>query len=196
MSKKDVRVVLLETTKQLIKERGYVTIKDITDKSYMNIAAVNYHFGSKDRLIEAVILDVLNDLKRAVSKRLQRQVEEDFTLLLAEMLSLIMTFADENAGIFKYLFLSIDNQIMSANELFNAFFNDTEFTTLVYTKLSAAIKSDDPHELRARYLIIFSAAILPMLFELLQVDEKDMAPYREPAFYEAYINQLIRLATA
>lgn len=196
MSKKDVRVVLLETAKQLIKERGYVTIKDITDKSYMNIAAVNYHFGSKDRLIEAVILDVLNDLKRSVTKRLKRPVEEDFTLLLAEMLSLIITFADENAGIFKYLFLSIDNQIMSANELFNAFFNDEEFTTLVYTKLSAAIKSDDPHELRARYLIIFSAAILPMLFELLQVDEKDMEPYREPAFYEAYINQLIRLATA
>lgn len=197
MSKKDVKEVLLETTKTLIKEHGYVTIKDITTHSYMNVAAVNYHFGSKDRLIEAVIIDVLDELKVLISDRLLKTTkDENMTLLLADMLNVLYNFVAENAGILKYLFLSIDNQLMSANELFYRFFEDETFTELVYKNLSHAIQSENPHELRARYMIIFSGAILPMLFSLLQIDEKVMEPYNNPEFRAAYIAQLLRVVTA
>lgn len=197
MSKKDVKEVLLETTKALIKKHGYVTIKDITTHSYMNVAAVNYHFGSKDRLIEAVIIDVLDELKAIISERLHKtKKDENMTLLLADMLNVLYSFVAENAGILKYLFLSIDNQLMSANELFYRFFEDATFTELVYKNLSNAIKSENPNELRARYMIIFSGAILPMLFGLLQIDEKVMEPYNDPEFRAAYITQLLRVITA
>lgn len=197
MSKKDAKEVLLETTKALIKEHGYVTIKDITTHSYMNVAAVNYHFGSKDRLIEAVIIDVIDELKEIITTRLvTAEKNESMTLLLADMLSILYTFVGENAGVLKYLFLSIDNQLMSANELFYRFFEDKAFTELVYKNLSKAIKTKDPNELRARYMLIFSGAILPMLFGFLQIDEKVMEPYNDPVFRATYITQLLRVITA
>lgn len=196
MSTKDVKSLLLEATKKLIKEHGYVTVKDITDFSKMNVAAVNYHFGSKDQLIKAVILDVITELKEQISARLiNASADETHPVLLADMLTLLYSFVAENAGIFKYLFLSIDNQITSANELFYMFFNDEQFTNLVYSSLSQAIESENEYELRARYMIIFSGVILPMLFGLLQIDEKAIEPYNNPVFQAAYIEQLLRVIT-
>ncbi len=57
---------LLEAAGQTFAERGYdgASVRDICDRAGANIAAVNYHFGGKERLyIEAV--------KRACGRRLE-----------------------------------------------------------------------------------------------------------------------------
>jgi AcrR family transcriptional regulator len=49
---KDVRNRLLDTAEKLFSERGFAdtSVRDITAKANCNVAAVNYHFGSKDKL--------------------------------------------------------------------------------------------------------------------------------------------------
>lgn len=48
---------LLEAAELLFAERGFdaVSVRDITTAAKMNVAAVNYHFGSRDGLVAAVI---------------------------------------------------------------------------------------------------------------------------------------------
>jgi AcrR family transcriptional regulator len=48
---------LLDATLALLAERGEdgVTLRDITDAAQANVAAVSYHFGSKDALIQRAI---------------------------------------------------------------------------------------------------------------------------------------------
>jgi AcrR family transcriptional regulator len=48
---------LLEAALQLVAERGEdaVTLRDITSAAQANVAAVSYHFGSKDALVTAAI---------------------------------------------------------------------------------------------------------------------------------------------
>ena len=48
---------ILNTTLELIKEEGFesVTIRKIAELSDTNIALVNYHFGSKEKLISETI---------------------------------------------------------------------------------------------------------------------------------------------
>lgn len=48
---------ILEAAESLFAERGFdsVSLRDITGAAGANVAAVNYHFGSKDNLIDAVI---------------------------------------------------------------------------------------------------------------------------------------------
>lgn len=46
---------ILQVTEKLLKEKGNVTIKEIADAAFVNIAAVNYHFRSKDALLQIVI---------------------------------------------------------------------------------------------------------------------------------------------
>lgn len=73
---------ILEVAEDLFAERGLdrVSIRDITRKARVNLAAINYHFGSKDDLIVAVFergivpmnearLAALDVLQKAAGKR-------------------------------------------------------------------------------------------------------------------------------
>ncbi len=53
----DTRSRILDVAENLFGERGLdrVSIRDITRKADVNLAAINYHFGSKEDLIAAVI---------------------------------------------------------------------------------------------------------------------------------------------
>src|SRR5438552_14802333 len=52
----DTRTRVLDVAEELFGEEGIerVSIRDITDKAKVNLAAINYHFGSKEDLIAAV----------------------------------------------------------------------------------------------------------------------------------------------
>src|SRR5204863_8376906 len=53
---KDTRSRILDGAEELFGERGLdrVSIRDITRKAKVNLAAINYHFGSREDLIAAV----------------------------------------------------------------------------------------------------------------------------------------------
>jgi AcrR family transcriptional regulator len=52
----DTKSRILDIAEELFGERGLnrVSIRDITEKAKVNLAAINYHFGSKEDLIAAV----------------------------------------------------------------------------------------------------------------------------------------------
>src|SRR5262245_37737645 len=54
--KKDTRARVLDVAEELFGEQGLdrVSIRDITRVAKVNLAAINYHFGSKEDLIAAV----------------------------------------------------------------------------------------------------------------------------------------------
>lgn len=53
----DTRTNILDTAEALFAEDGFAatSLRDITSKAGANLAAVNYHFGSKDALLTAVL---------------------------------------------------------------------------------------------------------------------------------------------
>jgi len=59
------REIILDTAERLFAQQGHVgtSMRQITSEAGVNLAAVNYHFGSKDSLVQAVLkrrLAVLN----------------------------------------------------------------------------------------------------------------------------------------
>jgi AcrR family transcriptional regulator len=52
------RDVILDAAEQLFAERGFfgVSVRDITEAAGMRLASVNYHFGTKDELLKAVVV--------------------------------------------------------------------------------------------------------------------------------------------
>jgi len=62
---------LLDVSGELFAERGFdsVSLRMITDYAEVNLAAVNYHFGSKEELILAVVEDIVGPVNE---KRLEQ----------------------------------------------------------------------------------------------------------------------------
>jgi len=60
METKDTKSTLLDAARQLVIERGYAgtSVRELAARSGANIAAVNYHFGSREALLDQAILEL------------------------------------------------------------------------------------------------------------------------------------------
>jgi AcrR family transcriptional regulator len=58
MIERDTKTRILDAAEKLFGEKGFdaTSLRDITTEADVNLAAVNYHFQSKESLIEAVIM--------------------------------------------------------------------------------------------------------------------------------------------
>lgn len=70
----DTKDRILDTAEHLFAERGLgqTSLRQITSHAEVNLAAVNYHFGSKEGLIKAVLARRLEPLNRERIRRLDR----------------------------------------------------------------------------------------------------------------------------
>jgi AcrR family transcriptional regulator len=66
MRRQDTKEIILDTAERLFAERSFasVSLREITAEAGVNLAAVNYHFGSKDALLLAVFRRRAVDLNR------------------------------------------------------------------------------------------------------------------------------------
>mgnify|MGYP001820542095 FL=1 len=80
MSQPDTKQRILDAAEHLFARDGYhaTSLRGITTTADANLAAVNYHFGSKEALLEAVIvrrLDPLNEIRRSQLEALLQKAE-------------------------------------------------------------------------------------------------------------------------
>jgi AcrR family transcriptional regulator len=85
MASQDTKTALLEAAKQLILERGYAgaTVRELAAASGANVAAVNYHFGSRENLLNQAMLDVFAEWMWRSSKVDVDEEEEPLQQLAA-----------------------------------------------------------------------------------------------------------------
>ena len=91
MASDHTRTAIINAAEKLYAERGFgdVTLRDIVAAAEVNLAAVNYHFGSKDELIAELFVtrslatnrERLNELK--VRRRSRRRSRRDRAVLRA-----------------------------------------------------------------------------------------------------------------
>jgi AcrR family transcriptional regulator len=80
MSQPDTKQRILNAAEHLFARDGYhaTSLRGITTAAEANLAAVNYHFGSKEALLEAVIvrrLDPLNEIRHGQLEALLQKAE-------------------------------------------------------------------------------------------------------------------------
>ena len=72
MAQKDTVKSILNAAEELFSERGFAetSLRNITTKAGVNLAAVNYHFGSKKELIQAVFARFLGPFSEQLEENL------------------------------------------------------------------------------------------------------------------------------
>ncbi len=97
-SRSDTKTRILDAAEKLFAERGFseTSLRLITSKAEVNLASVNYHFGSKKELIRAVLaryLDVFmplatDELKQLKAEKQYIPLEQVFSVLVNPLLEL------------------------------------------------------------------------------------------------------------
>lgn len=195
MKNTDIKRKIIDHTKLLMQTKTHITIKDIAEACFMNIAAVNYHFGSKEKLLLTVMDEVVEELKADIIKLINEN-KMDIEPFLEKIVAYVYNFAIENIGVLNYLFLTNELQSESANGLVKTFFTENAFTKMVYKNLSITLKTDNPKELAARYMIVFSSFSIPLFIQISEMNKKDHSPletFKDPEFRKFYIKQLVRM---
>ena len=86
---------ILDAAEALFAERGFseTSLRMITSKANVNLAAVNYHFGSKNALIQAVFSRFLSPFSKSLELELKKITEkqDDKPLSLEALLGVVTT---------------------------------------------------------------------------------------------------------
>src|SRR5690349_7711707 len=74
----DTKTRILDAAEQLFMEHGFeaTSLRSLTAAAGVNLAAVNYHFGSKEELFQAVLtrrLDPMNQERIELLERVERE---------------------------------------------------------------------------------------------------------------------------
>src|SRR6185436_9189387 len=74
---KDKREHIVETALQLFAEKGFegTSIRDIAEKTAINVAMVNYYFGTKEKLFEKIV-----EYKSSVTRGLLDEISNNKSL--------------------------------------------------------------------------------------------------------------------
>jgi AcrR family transcriptional regulator len=99
MAHPDTVARILDAAEQLFADRGFAetSLRTITSRAGVNLAAVNYHFGSKKALIQAVFERFLTPFCTALDTALDRRLRDSGQthLSLDDLLALVATVAVE-----------------------------------------------------------------------------------------------------
>ncbi len=78
MAQSDTKTKIIKTAEELFAIAGFhhTSLRTITAKAGVNLAAVNYHFGCKEALLEAILDRHLLPLNESRSRRLQAVADE------------------------------------------------------------------------------------------------------------------------
>lgn len=120
-NKADTKQLILDTAEALFARNGYpgTTMRDITGKAGVNLAAINYHFGTKQALLESVIkrrLLPLNQIRRERLEEIRRNArksrqEPEVEAVLRAFLEPTLRFTEEGPG--SRSFIAIIGRAMS-----------------------------------------------------------------------------------
>lgn len=103
-SRIDTKTKILDAAEKLFAERGFseTSLRLITSKAEVNLASVNYHFGSKRELIRAVLARYLDLFMPAASNAIaelqQQHPNASLTDIFSALVSPLLTLNSIRAG--------------------------------------------------------------------------------------------------
>ena len=194
----DTQRQILDAAEELFAAQGYsgTSLRSIVRAADVNIAAVNYHFGSKEKLFVAIVQRLAKPLVQAQLQRLDQAetgeltVESVLRAFLAPPLKIISQ-APNNRGLIQAQFMGRCRTEPTMQTLAEREFSESHRRFGAALKRALPQKSDD--ELRWQLDLVI-AMLIRVVFSanlpgaMLQGDSSEAI--------ESAIDQLVRFATA
>lgn len=124
----DKRSHILETARQLFASRGFegASIRDIAEVAKVNISAISYYFGSKDKLLEALFDDgaeIISSSNESILQNTEIGYKEKMNLFITHQVERAIT----NQQFYR---LIISEQMMNRNPVIIGRLNSIKHTQI------------------------------------------------------------------
>jgi AcrR family transcriptional regulator len=101
---------ILQVAEKLFAEKGFdgTSIRDIAKEANINIAMISYYFGSKEKMLEALVLSRMADLKillTNLAKETTSPLEK-----IEKLIELYVSRICNNRGIYKIMYFELNTQ--------------------------------------------------------------------------------------
>lgn len=180
---------LIEATARIIREEGFreATVRNIADRSHVNISSIRYYFGTKEELLGRAIDYLMANLENIVSyldddrysprDRLIRYIRAYFRL------------AQEHPALFRAIAYSSGDAAQNTYFIYLSLLHDQCWEKVIHN-VSEVTGLTDRKDLELKCMQIFSAIEFPII---LQSNEPDsfVKNYLYPACIDRYIDLLL-----
>jgi AcrR family transcriptional regulator len=106
----DKQIQILEVAETLFAEKGFsgTSIRDISKEAKINIAMISYYFGSKERLLEALVLHKTTGLKLQLENLLAENLEP--VAKVNKLVAFYVDRIDRSRGIYRILHFELSSK--------------------------------------------------------------------------------------
>lgn len=167
----DTKTKILDAAERLIMQLGpeKTSLRKITEEAGVNIAAINYHFGSKNNMVSAIIAKLLNPVVEELLHGLERLMAEALPALppleailkchLVPILNFSIRHPDYEK-MFSRLHVSYDDENLFKNQIKQI----TEKTTRYYGECLIRVLPEIPEKRVLKRLAIFKNMITGIMY--------------------------------
>lgn len=189
--------LIYNTALKVIREKGTLTLKEISTLANVNIAAINYYFDDKETLIKELISGQLNEAKSQISAFIDNlESPAEYVETLPKIIAYLYDFALENIGILNYIFASGNEQIVEQS-IYLYLHNislDKAFMDRIMQFINKLHPTLTHSEFKTKYTQLVSTFAFPLIFQL-KLTTINVASFYNIAdkdFREAYIRQICK----
>lgn len=116
------QIQILEVAETLFAEKGFdgTSIRDISKLAMINVAMISYYFGSKERLLQSLIIYRTSDIKKQLENLLEQKLEP--LEKVNKLIEIYINRINNNKGIYRILHFELSSKKREQNLLaFNEF---------------------------------------------------------------------------
>ena len=193
MQKTETKRHLIDAVKELLQSGEDFTVKDISQRAFTNVAAVNYYFGDKNTLVNIALQELVDVYREKIIETL-RQNMPSTNEYIESFLTLVAQMYLDNKGVIRYI---VRTDTGNKPKLIDDFLFDEELTGLVYEKMELMTGEKRPEVQLCNYMIALSSFILPLLFECQNGDGKNsgfgLMVLQSEDMRRVFVTQLMKL---
>lgn len=189
----DTRSKILQVAIDAVGLKGEITVRQIAEKAEVNVAAINYHFGSKNNLLKEVenyYAEILYNMMKEVLLKEESSPKEKLVLWTNSLMEFM----------FKYpaLIALIANLATEDREynpiLIQKVYLSEELESVITFLIKESTGITEERILKYKYLQMFSGILGPIISEVVSLtygNNNHILNISEKGQREEYINMLI-----